>query len=191
MNSGTNSDRSAGAGAGYFVGLGANLPSHLGSPLDTLIGALAALEANNIRVLARSPWFESEPVPRSAQDWFINAVIYIFTLESAFNILQTLHKIELDTGRARSVPNAARPLDLDLLAAADGHSIQPENHGAPDLDLSGRALILPHPRLAERAFVLKPWAAIAPNWIYPQTGQSVAAMAANLPDQPIVHLLRG
>jgi 2-amino-4-hydroxy-6-hydroxymethyldihydropteridine diphosphokinase len=65
----------------YLIGLGANLPSRLGAPLETLVAALAALEERRIRVLARSPWFESEPVPKSDQAWFINGAISVSTLE--------------------------------------------------------------------------------------------------------------
>ncbi|MGE0152750.1 MAG: 2-amino-4-hydroxy-6-hydroxymethyldihydropteridine diphosphokinase [Reyranellaceae bacterium] len=173
----------------YLIGLGANLPSPHGPPLATLVAALAALEARNVRVLARSPWFESEPVPRSEQAWFVNAAALVGTLESPHNLLKILHEIEIDFGRARSVPNAARPLDLDLLLGTGLVLDRPPDDGSGGVDLSGRALVLPHPRLAERAFVLRPLAAIAPDWVHPRTGRSLARMAAELPDGPMVRLL--
>jgi 2-amino-4-hydroxy-6-hydroxymethyldihydropteridine diphosphokinase len=170
-----------------LIGLGANLPSRHGGPLETLIAALAALEARKIRILARSPWFESEPVPQSDQPWFINAAILVETLGTPNNLLKTLHEIEINFGRARSVPNAARPIDLDLLLSAQ----EAESAAAVEgLDLSGNALVLPHPRLAERAFVLKPVAEIAPDWRHPGTGQTLAAMAAGLAKGPVVRVLR-
>lgn len=175
----------------YFIGLGANLPSRHGPALATLIAALGALEAMDIKILARSPWFESEPVPSSAQDWFINGVIVAFTSETPHKLLNILHKIELDFGRIRTVANAPRPLDLDLLAAVDGAAAEPRAGWSAGTDLSGRALVLPHPRMAERAFVLRPMAAIAPDWVHPGTGRSVASLAAELPERPMVRLLGG
>ena len=171
----------------YLVGLGANLPSKHGSPLQTLIAALGALEAANIKVKARSPWFESEPVPKSDQPWFINAAACDYTLENPNNLLRIMHEIEIQFGRVRSVPNAPRPLDLDLLM---GPAIQQ----APDCrlepgDLSGNALVLPHPGLTQRAFVLRPLAAIVPDWVHPAIGLSVAEMTAKLPPAPIVRVL--
>ncbi len=177
----------------YFVGLGANLPSRAGNPLETLVAALAAMEVRNINIVARSPWFESEPVPKSEQDWFINAVILVFGLENPYNMLKLLHEIEIEFGRVRSVPNAARPLDLDLLERLDRARITPQSTvatGQGGVDLSGDRLLLPHPRLAERGFVLRPWQTIAPDWVHAPSGLAVAAMAARLPPEPVVRLLQ-
>lgn len=172
----------------YLVGLGANLLSKFGPPLATLIAALAALEARNVRILARSPWFESEPVPKSDQDWFVNAAVCVYTLEKPNNILKILHEIEIEFGRVRSVPNAPRPLDLDLLLGPT--SQQGPGAASGVLDLSGNALVLPHPRLTERAFVLRPLAAIAPDWVHPGTGLSLAEMSTKLPPGPVVRVLQ-
>lgn len=172
-----------------LVGMGANLPSRHGGPLDTLIAALAAMEDKNISVLARSPWFESEPVPKSDQGWFVNGAALIKTSIKPNNLLKILHEIEIDSGRVRSIPNAARPLDLDLLMIAGIGSLAPQA-ALPPSDLSGRALVLPHPRLKERAFVLRPLRTIAGDWVHPETGQTIAAMEAALPDDPVVRLLQ-
>jgi len=172
----------------YLVGLGANLSSKFGPPLTTLIAALAALEARNVRILARSPWFESEPVPKSDQDWFVNAAVCVQTVENPNNLLKILHEIEIEFGRVRSVPNASRPLDLDLLlgpAPQQGVSPAP---GVPDL--SGDALVLPHPRLAQRAFVLRPLAAVAPDWVHSGTGLTIAEMAVKLSSASVVRVLQ-
>jgi len=178
----------------YLVGLGANLPSKFGPPLATLTAAMAALEARNFKIMARSPWFESEPVPPSDQNWFVNAVICVSSLEKVHIILKILHDIEIELGRVRSVPNAPRPIDLDLLAATGGAVVSPrppETAGESEVDLTGNALILPHPRLTLRRFVLEPLAAIAPEWVHPANGQTAAALAAALPQTPAVRLLRG
>lgn len=175
----------------YLIGLGANLPSRHGAPLQTLVAALAALEKRNISVLARSPWFESEPVPSSDQAWFINGAICISTLEDPHNLLKLLHDIEVGFGRMRTVANAPRPLDLDLLAQIGAPPHKAPVLGAQGIDLSGKALVLPHPRLHERGFVLRPLLAIAPKWRHPESGLSVQEMAAKLPSQPVVRLLQG
>jgi 2-amino-4-hydroxy-6-hydroxymethyldihydropteridine diphosphokinase len=175
----------------YLIGLGANLPSRHGAPLETLVAALAALEDRNIKILARSPWFESEPVPRSDQAWFVNGAIYISTLENSYNLLKILHDIEIEFGRVRSIPNAPRPLDLDLLAQINAPPDKALGPEAKDFDLTGKALVLPHPRLHERGFVLRPLLTIAPEWQHPHTGLSVREMAAKLPNQPVVRLLQG
>lgn len=173
----------------YLIGLGGNLPSRHGSPLETLVAALNALEAIDINVVARSPWFESEPVPSSDQPWFINAAACISTSNNSSNLLRILHNIEISFGRMRTVPNAARPLDLDLLMGPTVRQGVPG--GSEPIDLSGNALVLPHPRLEQRAFVLRPLAAIVPDWVHPLTGRSVAEMAARLPPVPIVRVLQG
>ncbi len=204
----------------FLVALGSNLTSGYGPPLQTLIAALAKLEARNIKVLARSPWFETEPVPKSDQNWFVNAAISVSTSESPYNLLRILHEIEIEFGRVRSVPNAARPLDLDLLAILNcgatpsrgsTHPLvevyspptdQPSpskaavsknrNAGAGDLvDLSGRSLVLPHPRLNERAFVLRPLLAIVPDWRHPADGRTPEQMLAALKPGGAIRLLQG
>jgi len=145
--------------ATVLIGLGANLPGRQPSRLANLVASLAALEAAGVRIRARSPWYESAPVPPSGQPWFINAVIEGITLEKPDNLLNMLHEIEESAGRERGVLNAARPLDLDLLAYDEAvvRPAQPR-HGLA---------VLPHPRLQERAFVLRPLADIAPNWRHP------------------------
>lgn len=139
-----------------------------------MMAALAALETKGIGILKRSRWYESAPVPASDQPWFINGVVSIITSSNPYNLMKLTQEIETDFGRTRIAPNAARPLDLDLLAYGDLVIDRP----GPD------GLILPHPRLAERAFVLLPWAEISPHWRHPVTGKTVAAMVAELPPRP-------
>jgi len=178
----TNKSPAAGAGHGepgpdglILIGLGANLPSErFGGPRQTLEAALAELERRGVRVVRRSRWYQSAPVPRSDQPWYVNGVAAVETELGPEALLRLLHDIEHDFGRVRGARNAARAVDLDLLAY--GTQVRP----------GPQAPLLPHPRVPERAFVLLPLAEIAPGWRLPGSGETVEALAARLPaDQEI------
>ena len=155
---------------GILVGLGSNLPHpRFGPPRAILEAALAQLAARRVAILDRSRWYESAPVPASDQPWYVNCVALVDTALPPAALLASLHEIERAFGRARRVVNEARPLDLDLLAYGDLVNPGP----APP--------ILPHPRLAGRAFVLLPLAELLPRWRHPATGESVARLIAALP----------
>ncbi len=154
-----------------LIAFGANLPSvRHGPPRATLAAALAMLEHAGIAVSARSSWYESAPVPASDQPWFVNAVAAVDTACAPAVLLQHLHDVERALGRVRgSERNAPRAADLDLIAY--GRRVS-----SP-----GDWPVLPHPRLAERAFVLYPLAEIAPDWRHPVSGQPVAELIRQLP----------
>lgn len=161
-----------------LIGVGANLPNaRYGEPVDTCAAALRALEARGIAVVRRSRWYRSAPVPRSDQPWFINAVAAVETDLDPAALLAVLHDIERDFGRLRRTRNEARVIDLDLLAYGGRIS-------AP-----GEVPALPHPRLAERAFVLLPLLEIAPEWHHPVLGAAVADLVARLPADQIAEPL--
>ena len=151
-----------------LIGLGANLPSGRGTPAQTLCAALDRLAEQGLTVLRRSRFWRSPPWPPSDQPWYVNAVASVSTTLPPDDLLAALHRVEAEFGRERSVPNAARPIDLDLLA------YRGEIRRGPDL-------ILPHPRLTERAFVLLPLAEIAAMWCHPVTDATIAALIAVLP----------
>jgi 2-amino-4-hydroxy-6-hydroxymethyldihydropteridine diphosphokinase len=152
-----------------FIGIGANLPGPAGSPRATAEAALGALAAAGIAVRRRSRWYESAPVPPSDQPWYVNGVAEVATDLEPAALLAVLHRIEAEFGRTRTVANAARPLDLDLLAY-------------DDRILDGiRGVMIPHPRMHERAFVLLPLAELAPGWRHPRTGRAISALIAALP----------
>lgn len=161
-----------------LVALGANLPSpRFGSPRATLEAALATLAARGVEIVARSSWWESEPVPPSDQPWYVNGVACIRTSLEPGPLLALLHEIEAEFGRVRLERNEARVLDLDLLAYGRRVAAGP---GAP---------VLPHPRLTDRAFVLLPLAEVAPGWHHPVTGEGLRQLIAKLPpDQAIRRL---
>lgn len=162
-----------------LIALGSNLAHpEVGPPAAVLDAALDEMLAAGIRVLSVSRYFASAPVPASDQPCYVNAVTEVETELPPEALLARLHEIEAAFGRERGEANAPRILDLDLLAY--GTEVT-----APD-----DALQLPHPRLAERAFVLLPLWDLAPDWRHPVTGRSVREMLAELPEgqeiQPLV-----
>lgn len=153
-----------------LLGLGANLSSaRHGSPRETLLAALAALAAAGVRVLARSRWYDSAAWPDPSQPRYWNAVVAVETALDPVSLLVLLHRVEEGLGRVRGALNAPRTVDLDLL---DYDGLVRNGPDAP---------ILPHPRMAERGFVLLPLRDVAPNWRHPVTGASVDALISALP----------
>ncbi len=155
-----------------IIALGANLPSDIGSPKQTLLAALDAMPAYGLHVLKLSECYETEPVPKSDQPNYVNCVAVLTTELDAKSVLSALHKIEADFGRRRSVVNAARCLDLDLL---DYNGLCCDDE-----------LVIPHPRMHERGFVLYPLRDVAPDWVHPVSGKTLATLISELPiDQQI------
>jgi 2-amino-4-hydroxy-6-hydroxymethyldihydropteridine diphosphokinase len=150
-----------------LIGLGANLDFMAGSPRVTLASALAAMAARRIRVLKVSRFYETPAWPNPADPAFTNAVARVQSPLGPASMLAALHQIESEFGRVRENRNAPRTLDLDLLDY-EGRI----DAGVPEL---------PHPRLAERAFVLVPLADVAPDWRHPVTGQGIAELIAAIP----------
>ena len=155
-----------------LVALGANLPTaRHGTPAEGLDAALSVLAEHGIQSVARSGWYRSAPIPPADDPWFVNGVVRVETTLSPVPLMARLLAVEAAFGRKRSVVGAARPLDLDLVDY-DGQVIRRE------ADDDGPALILPHPRLAERAFVLAPLVEVAPEWRHPVTGATATALLA-------------
>ena len=148
-----------------LVGLGANLPDRYGhEPVTTCAWAVDKIgNIPGLRLEGVSRWYRTRPVPASDQPDYVNGVARLSGAIAPEALLERLHAIEAQAGRVRSVRNAARVLDLDLLAV-DG------------LVRDGPGLILPHPRLAERAFVLYPLCDVAPEWRHPVLGRTARAL---------------
>ena len=161
-----------------LIGVGANLPGPDGdSALETCRQAIKIMARfPGMRVAGVSRWYESAPVPPSGQPPYVNAVVALsadpgVTLDPA-SLLARLMDVEAACGRQRGTPNAARTLDLDIIAI--GGLVR----DSPDP-------ILPHPRAHLRAFVLAPLADVAPDWVHPVLGRTAAALLADLPPQEI------
>lgn len=157
-----------------IIGLGGNLPSRAGPPQVTLQQALVIFEEKGIKLIARSPFYGSHPVPATNQPDYVNAVALVQTDLSPGALLTKLLAIEMHFGRRRAEVNAARAIDLDLLAY-DDLCLQGGDPAAP-------GLILPHPRMHLRAFVLAPLCDIAPEWIHPGLHRSGRELYAALPE---------
>lgn len=152
------------------IGLGANLPSRFGSPVETLARAVDALIEFQVFPLVASRIWKTAPVPINAEHpWYYNAVVNVKTEKDAENLLETLLKIELQFGRTRSVINAPRVLDLDLIVFDD------------EIIMNAPNIIVPHPRMAERAFVLLPMTDIVDEWVHPITKRTLDNLVTNLP----------
>lgn len=158
----------------YFLSQGSNL----GDRIENFRAAIHALQSL-VEIKALSPIYESEPWGFESEDWFWNMVLAIESKLGPEDLLSAILEIEKEMGRNRSAQSgySSRIIDIDLLST--------EN-----LILKNPLLELPHPRLAERRFVLAPWADIAPNYIVPVWEKSVAALLAGCRDTTICRKLK-
>ena len=148
-----------------IVALGCNDKGVWASCREALEAALARFRSEGIDVVARSSWWSSLAWPDPSDPPFLNGVAIVRTDHDPHALMTTLGRIEDAFGRRRSVRNAPRTLDLDLIA-----------YGRLSGDLDG--LILPHPRAAERRFVMGPLSEIAPEWVHPTVARKALDLAA-------------
>ncbi|MFW6077577.1 MAG: 2-amino-4-hydroxy-6-hydroxymethyldihydropteridine diphosphokinase, partial [Hyphomicrobiales bacterium] len=162
-----------GASSMILIAIGSNMEGPWGPPRDTVQHAFAALDAPPLRLARASRPIVTAPYGRTDQPDFVNAVAEIETELEPRTLLAHLLAIERSAGRARTLYWGPRTLDLDLL---DYHGLVVEN----EADEEGRQLVLPHPGIPERSFVLGPIAEIAPHWRHPTLGQTAQTLLERL-----------
>src|SRR3989338_8099661 len=145
-----------------FIALGSNL----GNKKENIINAIKILKAKS-RILKVSPLYKTEPVYYTNQDWFLNCVVEISADLTPKQLLYFLKSIEKKLGRKKSVKYGPRIIDLDILFYSN-RVIKEKN------------LIVPHPRLQERLFVLRPLSEISPDFMHPVLVTSIKALKKEL-----------
>jgi 2-amino-4-hydroxy-6-hydroxymethyldihydropteridine diphosphokinase len=146
-----------------IVAMGCNDKGAWADCREALEAAVARFRPEGIDVVARSSWWRSAAWPDPADPPFLNGVVLVRTEHGPHELMAALGRIEAAFGRQRGLANAPRTLDLDLIAY--GRIREAEG-----------GLILPHPRAAERLFVMGPLAEIAPDWTHPN-GETAATLA--------------
>ena len=171
-----------------LIALGSNMSSDVGSPSETLHLAVTELQNSGAVIRSQSRFFSTPAVPAGSGPDFVNAAVAVEAGWSMSEAIATLHGIEARLGRRRTVRWGQRVIDLDLLAFDT--AVRPDVAtvrtwmSLPLEEQRERApgqLILPHPRMHERAFVLEPLADVAPDWVHPILRQSVTEMRDALP----------
>jgi 2-amino-4-hydroxy-6-hydroxymethyldihydropteridine diphosphokinase len=146
-----------------------SLGSNIGDRAQNIARAITDLPARGVRVTRESSLYETEPVEFRQQDWFLNAVVEAETNVDPSGLLHALLAIEQALGRERRVPKGPRIIDIDILLYGDKQIHTSE-------------IEIPHPRIADRRFVLVPFAEIAPGAVHPVLHKTVTQLLAETPD---------
>jgi 2-amino-4-hydroxy-6-hydroxymethyldihydropteridine diphosphokinase len=180
----------------FLIALGGNLPSKAGKPEQTLHMALKRLQNAGAANLIISRFYRTPCFPAGAGPDYINVAAQINFAGDAHDLLAVLHRIEDEFGRERIERWGRRTLDLDLIAAGD--QVLPDRAGyerwraLPSDEQTQTApdqLILPHPRLQDRGFVLVPLADVAPDWRHPVLQKTVAEMLEDIPKDQLCEIV--
>lgn len=154
-----------------YLSLGSNVGDR-GANLETAIAALGTLG----KVVARSSFYETEPVEFTAQPWFLNCALVLETTKMPRQLLKALLDLERKMGRRRTLQKGPRTIDIDILLF--GNSI-----------VESEDLTIPHPALHQRRFVLEPLAEIAPGVLHPVLKKIVEELRDALPPGQVVRKL--
>ena len=154
-----------------YIGIGSNLNGKNNeTPLQNCKKALVELK-KEVNICKISSWYKSEPMPVSNQPWFINGAIEISTNKSSLDLLEFILSIEKVFGRVREKKNEARILDLDII-----------DYKKKILYIKNK-LIIPHPKMHERSFVLQPLSELNPKWMHPIKKKGIKELIRNLNDK--------
>ena len=161
-----------------IIGIGANLKTSAGlHPITNCTNAINYIDRHHFKILKRSSWYLSDPIPKSNQPKYFNCVVKAVVNIDHRKVLKTLNQVEKKFGRIRYKRNISRCIDLDLI------------------DYSGRVkkclkLITPHPRAHLRKFVLLPILEIDPFWVHPIFKKNIRFLIQNINNQLIRRILK-
>ena len=181
----------------YLIAFGGNVPSSNGPPEQTLRASVEVLKGCGVRIETLSPFYKTPCFPRNAGPDYVNAAAKVAFQGDPDALLRVLHAVENDFDRKREQRWGTRTLDLDLIAA--GAQVRPdltaftrwcERPPAERATRTPERLILPHPRLQERAFVLVPLSDVAPDWVHPVLKRTVSQMRDALPKEELDAVVR-
>ncbi len=179
-----------------LLALGSNAKSKNGSPKEVITLAIRAVSVRIGHISESSLIYRTPCFPAGAGPDFANAVIRVETALTAPEILTELHDIEAEFGRTREVRWGQRTLDIDLLALdQEIHPNEERLHHWIELPLeqqmveTPQELLIPHPRIQDRAFVLVPMADVAPDWNHPVLKKSVAEMLTELSQTDVAEVV--
>ncbi|MGR3660026.1 MAG: 2-amino-4-hydroxy-6-hydroxymethyldihydropteridine diphosphokinase [Paracoccaceae bacterium] len=179
-----------------LLAFGGNISSEIGSSTQIIFKATHDVAEFGLEVVKASRFFNTPGFPAGIGPDYINAVVLCRTEQDPNTVLESLHQIELKYGRTRDVRWGSRTLDIDLIAVGD--LVLPDTETYQKwFELSPKAqktkapeqLILPHPRVQDRAFVLVPMCDVAPDWVHPVTGLTTTEMLAMLPADEIASVV--
>ncbi|WP_375688364.1 2-amino-4-hydroxy-6-hydroxymethyldihydropteridine diphosphokinase [Pseudooceanicola sp. LIPI14-2-Ac024] len=181
----------------YLAAIGGNQPNGPLSPVENVLSGLAALGPAGLHLTACSALYRTPAFPSGSGPDFVNAAMAFTSAMAPDEVMEKMHLIEAAHNRERRERWAGRTLDLDLLdcdgiVQPDGETWRHWHDLAPERqrETAPGQLILPHPRLHERAFVLVPLRDVAPAWRHPILARTVAEMCADLPAREVDSVVR-
>jgi 2-amino-4-hydroxy-6-hydroxymethyldihydropteridine diphosphokinase len=149
-----------------------SIGSNIGDRESHLRAAIEQLASEELRILRVSPIYETEPQEVTDQRWFLNVVVEAETSLFPMRLLTRVRRVERALGRVRTVPKGPRTIDIDILMYESNVVRTPK-------------LVIPHPRMAVRRFVLAPLADLNPDLRHPKSGNTVKEMLAAAPEQVV------
>jgi 2-amino-4-hydroxy-6-hydroxymethyldihydropteridine diphosphokinase len=162
-----------------IISLGSNVTSRWGNPSITILRACEELNSTSISIIRLSALYRTSPYGIQDQPDFVNAAAVIDTALSPIALLTVLKKVEAKAGRRTSARWGPRPLDIDIIDY-NAQVFNWHERSRHHLGYASRTLILPHPEIQSRIFVLRPLHDIAPSWHHPVTGASVSQLLVKL-----------